>query len=63
MTNTKTLPTEDEIYRPGYADTDRDVEKYIRKYLNKEYRHKVKSFTYEFDCRRIYISDITWKEC
>ena len=57
----KELPTEDEIYRPGSLDNEHQIERYIYKYLKKEYKHTASSFTCEFDCRKIYISNIKWK--
>ena len=55
------LPTEDEIYRPDYLDTEHQIERYIYKYLKKEYKHTASSFTFEFDVRKIYISNIIWR--
>ena len=57
------LPTEDEIRRPSDIDDTEELEEYVTKYLESEYKHEVKSFMMEFDSRKIYISEIKWSEC
>lgn len=55
------LPTEDEIRRPNIDDDD-EMEEYLRIYLETEYAHEVESFTFEYDMRKVYITNIKWKE-
>ena len=56
------LPESDETHRPGGLDSDAEIDNYVRSYLEEEYGHEVKSFSVEFDMRKIYISNIIWKE-
>ena len=64
MTETKAirinLPSEVEINRPSNLETDDDFDEYISDYLSDEYGFCVNSFNYEFDMRKIYISNINW---
>lgn len=54
------LPSEEEIARPSSIDSDSRMEKYIRSQLHDKYGYKPKDFSFEFDMRKIYISEIEW---
>lgn len=56
------LPNEIEIRRPSNLETDNDFEEYISNYLSDEYGFCVNSFNYEFDMKKIYISNIDWNK-
>ena len=53
------LPKELEIARPDINDLD-EMNEYISNYLSDEYGFCVKSFNFEFDMSKVYITEIDW---
>lgn len=55
-------PDDYELWRPGWCDTEKQVEKYISEALEELFHREVADCVYEFDCSKIYVSEIIWGE-
>ena len=55
-------PDDFELYRPGWCDTEKQVENYISETLEELFHREVADCVYEFDYNKIYVSEIIWGE-